>query len=211
MAGAAHLPSFMEEGFAFGHTEGGVRLGAAKVMLTMTTGVLNPSMEELHRIVAEAHGSGFQVAIHAVEMEAVEAAIDAIKAQSRDPGAPRRHRIEHCSECPPRLVEKLARYGITVATQPGFIYYSGERYLSEVEGERMPWLYPIGSLTGRGRAAGRRLRRARLAAGPDHRDLRRRHAPFGVRPSCASQRGGRRGRCPAVVYAWQRLRVLPGA
>ena len=47
MAGAAHLPRFLEEGFAFGHTGPGMRLGAAKVMLTMTTGSLNPSMEEL--------------------------------------------------------------------------------------------------------------------------------------------------------------------
>ena len=158
MAGATHLGGFLEEGFAFGHKGNGMRLGAAKIMLTMTTGSLNPSREELHNIVGDAHRSGFQVAIHAVEMEAVEAAIEAIRLNSRDSGAVRRHRIEHCSECPPHLVEMLAGYGITVATQPGFIYYSGERYLSEVEKERQPWLYPIGSL----RAAG-----VPLAAGSD--------------------------------------------
>ena len=158
MAGATHLEGFLEEGFAFGHSGVGMRLGAAKVVLTMTTGSLNPSREELHAIVGDAHRSGFQVAIHAVEMEAVEAAIEAIRLNSRDSGAARRHRIEHCSECPPHLVEKLARFGITVVTQPGFIYYSGERYLSEVEEDRQPWLYPIGSL----QAAG-----VPLAAGSD--------------------------------------------
>ena len=158
MAGASHLRGFLEEGLAFGHMGSGMQLGAAKVMLTMTTGSLNPSREELHNIVGDAHRSGFQVAIHAVEMEAVEAAIEAIRLNSRDFAAARRHRIEHCSECPPRLVENLARYGITVVTQPGFIYYSGERYLSEVEEDKQPWLYPIGSL----QAAG-----VPLAAGSD--------------------------------------------
>ncbi len=150
MAGASHLPRFLEEGCAFGYTGTGIRLGAAKVMLTTTTGSLNPPREELHRIVGEAHRSGFQVAIHAVEMEAVEAAIEAISLQTQSSGTPLRHRIEHCSECPPHLVERIARGGITVATQPGFVYYSGERYLSEVAEERQAWLYPIGSLSAAG-------------------------------------------------------------
>ncbi len=150
MAGASHLTRFLEEGFAFGHAGPGMRLGAAKVMLTMTTGSLNPSREELHRIVGDAHRSGFQVAIHAVEMEAVEAAVEAIRQQTHDSGSSLRHRIEHCSECPPHLVERLDASGITVVTQPGFIYYSGERYLSEVSEERQPWLYAIGSLNAAG-------------------------------------------------------------
>ena len=150
MAGASHLSRFLEEGFAFGYAGPGIRLGAAKVMLTMTTGSLNPPREELHRIVGEAHRSGFQVAIHAVEMEAVEAAIEAISLQTKESGTTLRHRIEHCSECPPLLVERIARGGITVVTQPGFVYYSGERYLSEVAGERRAWLYAIGSLSAAG-------------------------------------------------------------
>ena len=158
MAGASHLGSFIKEGFVFGHPGNGMQLGAAKVMLTMTTGSLNPSREELQAIVGYAHSSGFQVAIHAVEMEAVEAAIEAIRLAAGESSQARRHRIEHCSECPPHLVERLARCGISVVTQPGFIYYSGERYLSEVEEERRAWLYPIGSL----KAAG-----VPLAAGSD--------------------------------------------
>ena len=93
MAGAANLQGFLQEGFAFGHSSHGMRLGAAKVVATMTTGSLRPSREELHRMVGAAHRSGFQVAIHAVEMEAVEAAIEAIgsAAQGRGP-APAPHR-----------------------------------------------------------------------------------------------------------------------
>ena len=151
MAGAGHVPRFLHEGFTFGYGAHGLRLGSAKIVVTMTTGALQPPREELRRLVREAHLGGFQVAIHAVEAEAVEEAIEAIRLgmEGNTAGA-LRHRIEHCSECPPHLIKKLARNGITVVTQPGFLYYSGERYLAEVPGDRLPWLYPIGSL----RAAG---------------------------------------------------------
>ena len=159
MAGMGHLAGFLREGLAFGSGGPGLRLGAAKMVATMTTGVLHPHREELRRLVSEAQGSGFQVAIHAVESEAVEEAIEAIGQGAQGmPANAFRHRIEHCSECPPHLIERLVRHGITVVTQPAFIYYNGERYLSEVSAERMPWLYPIGSL----RAGG-----VPLAAGSD--------------------------------------------
>ncbi|MBF8267810.1 MAG: Amidohydro 3 protein [Dehalococcoidia bacterium] len=159
MAGAGHLPRFLSEGLAFGSGGSGLRLGAAKIVLTMTTGVMYPPREELHRLVREAHRSGFQVALHAVEAEAVEEAIEAIHqgAQGRPAGA-LRHRIEHCSECPPHLIERMVRDGVTVVTQPAFIYHGGERYLSHVPSDTLPWLYPIGSL----KAAG-----IPLAAGSD--------------------------------------------
>jgi predicted amidohydrolase YtcJ len=159
MAGASHVPRFLQQGFTFGYGVHGLRLGAAKIVVTMTTGTLQPSREELRRLVRDAHLGGFQVAIHAVEAEVVEEAIDAIRlgVEGSVPGA-LRHRIEHCSECPPHLMEKLASNGITVVTQPGFVYYSGERYLADVPGDRLSWLYPIGSM----QAAG-----VPLAAGSD--------------------------------------------
>ena len=159
MVGANHLSQFLVEGFSFGYRAHGLRLGSAKIMVTMTAGSLQPSGEELRALVREAQLAGFQVAIHAVEAEAVEEAIDAISfATEGSTAGALRHRIEHCSECPPHLIDKLARSGISVATQPGFLYYSGERYLAEVSADRLPWLYPIGSM----RAAG-----IPLAAGSD--------------------------------------------
>jgi len=35
---------------------------------------------------------------------------------------------------------------IVVSTQPGFLYYNGQRYLSEVDQRYKEFLYPIGSL-----------------------------------------------------------------
>ena len=154
MAGAAHLPDFLREGFAFGYESGGMRLGAAKIMLTLTTGSLSPSIEELAFTVERAAQSGFPVAIHAVEAEAVEAAVEAICRLGQGRASGLRHRIEHCSECPPWLAERIAACGITVVTQPGFVYHSGDRYLAEVDEERQPWLYVIGSLRARGVSVG---------------------------------------------------------
>ena len=208
MAGASHLTRFLEEGFAFGQSGPGMRLGAAKVVLTMTTGSLNPSREKLHTIVGDAHRSGFQVAIHAIEMEAVEEAIEAIRLQTQESGTGRRHRIEHCSECPPHLIERLSGCGITVVTQPSFIYYSGERYLAEVAGDRLPWLYPHRLSERQRRCAGRRLRRPGRSTGPHHWNLRGSDASGRVGRHGASQRGSERGGCLAYVYAWKRLCVL---
>jgi predicted amidohydrolase YtcJ len=117
----------------------------------MTAGSLSPSRDELHRLVKETHLCGFQVAIHAVEAEAVEEAADAIHFAIGDNVFNElRHRIEHCSECPTHIIEKLVHNGIIVATQPGFLYHNGERYLADVPSDRLPWLYPIGSMMANG-------------------------------------------------------------
>jgi predicted amidohydrolase YtcJ len=57
-----------------------------------------------------------------------------------------RHRIEHCSVCPPPLLQRIRDSGITVVTQPTFVYYNGDRYLSTVPDGEQPYLYPIGSM-----------------------------------------------------------------
>ncbi len=61
------------------------------------------------------------------------------------PQGERRHRLEHCSVCPPRLLRRLKAVKALVVTQPAFIYYSGERYLSDVPEAQLPWLYRTGS------------------------------------------------------------------
>ena len=148
MAGESHLKSFADLGQEPGFGGDTLRLGAVKIVLTLTTGTLSPDVEELRRVVLLAHERGFQIAIHAVEEEAVEAVADAlIYAQSALPRQDARHRVEHCSECPPRIVQKLKAGGALVVTQPSFIYHVGEKYLSLVEERLLPHLYPVGSLT----------------------------------------------------------------
>ena len=121
-------------------------LWGVKIVLEEATGRLNPSPEELDFQVSRAHALGIPVAIHAVEQEAVEAAASALERVLHADPRSLRHRIEHCAECPPPLQQRLARLRVTVVTQPPFIYYRGDKYLSQVLPEVLPYLYPTGSL-----------------------------------------------------------------
>lgn len=129
----------------------GLRLGAVKMILDETTGLLYPGEDELIEQVLRAIQAGFQVAIHAIEEGAVAAAARALEhALLRAPGRGHRHRVEHCSVCPPPLLKRVKDARAIVVTQPAFIYYSGERYLATVPREQLPWLYRIGSFVSEG-------------------------------------------------------------
>ena len=142
MLGLHALADFKERGLYYSYGDSGLRLGAVKFTLDETSGRLNPSQGELNEGVFQAHQAGFQVAIHAVEEGTVEAAAIALEHCLRlNPKADHRHRLEHCSVCPPPLLRRLKAIKAVVVTQPAFIYYSGERYLSDVPDTQLPWLY----------------------------------------------------------------------
>jgi hypothetical protein len=131
--------------------ENQLRLGAIKIILDDTTGRLNPSQSELNAMVFEVHHAGQQIAIHALEEKAVNAACEAIQfAIEKSPAKDHRHRIEHCAVCPPELARKIASLGITVVTQPAFIYFHGERYRDTVPDQQLKHLYPIRTLLDEG-------------------------------------------------------------
>lgn len=129
-----------------GWGEGEVPVRGVKIVLDETTGRLHPPQEELNQMVLAVHRAGLPVAIHALEEAAIEAAAQAMgRALSLLP-RPHRHRIEHCSVCPPPLAQKLRGLGVVVVTQPAFIYYNGEKYLSAVPSPQLPHLYPLRAL-----------------------------------------------------------------
>ena len=147
MAGASYLQSFLDAGIMPGSGIDDPGVAAVKLVLSLTTGALQPDLEELMDIVLSCHGRGFQLAFHAVEEEAVEAVADALlAAQATIPRPDARHRIEHCSECPPHIMKKVQRSRALVVTQPSFIYHNGEKYLSMVDERLLPHLYPVASL-----------------------------------------------------------------
>jgi predicted amidohydrolase YtcJ len=132
-----------------------LRSGGVKIILGRVSGALHPCQEELNEEVAAIHDAGRQVVIHAVEEPEIEAACDAISyALHRLPRRDHRHRIDHCSVCPPHLLRRIADLGITVVTQPSFIYFSGDRYLKTVAEEQRAHLYAIGSMLGHGLRVG---------------------------------------------------------
>ena len=153
MAGLSEsrLGEFSKAGLVLGSGSDSLRLGHAKIMVTFTTGIMSPDADQLGELVTIAHEKGFPVAIHAVEQEAIEAAVRVIQTSrpvrehrvTSTPG----DRIEHCSECPPELVNQVRRSGATVVSQPGFIYWQGSEYNDRVAPGLWPHLYPVGELT----------------------------------------------------------------
>lgn len=153
MPGVGHLDGFVEAGLTFGAGDEWLRVGHVKAMLTLTSGDLHPPLDVLHQRLARAVHQGFPAAVHAVEAEAIVAALEVLRGMHGS-----RHRIEHASECPGWLAHELAAAGVTVVTQPGFVYWNGDRYVREVEPERQEELYAFRTL----REAG-----VRLGAGSD--------------------------------------------
>jgi predicted amidohydrolase YtcJ len=150
MIGVSHIFEFSKLGLNFGAGNRELKIGATKIMLTEPGGQLHPGVTEIREIVADLHQRGFQVAIHAVNSDAVSAAAGAIKlATSQSASRPAnevRHRIEHCSELPPDVLRRVIASGAVVVTQPGFIFSSGQRYAADISIRNQQWLYRIGAL-----------------------------------------------------------------
>ena len=96
-----------------------------------------PGLDDLTATVAGAHRAGRPVAVHAASRATVVLALAALETAGVHPG----DRIEHASVTPPELVGWMARLGVTVVTQPGFVAAHGDRYLDEVDPDDQPWLY----------------------------------------------------------------------
>jgi len=89
--------------------------GAERVAMRSGGGVWRTTREELRDLVAKATAAGLQVAAHAIGDAAIEAMCDAVEAGG---GTGLRHRVEHCTICPPDLQERLARLGMVAVMQP---------------------------------------------------------------------------------------------
>ncbi|OGO06993.1 MAG: hypothetical protein A2Y92_04175 [Chloroflexi bacterium RBG_13_57_8] len=146
MSGAPHWRDLQKVGLTTGSGDNLMRLGAVKIMVEE-----KPDQAGLDALALEVHRAGFQLAFHAIAEGTVNAAVTALESAGRhSPVKARRHRIEHCSECPPYLLERIQKMGAVIVTQPPFIYYSGERYLATVPSIQQPWLYRVKSLLEKG-------------------------------------------------------------
>ena len=124
MVGAEAFSQVREAGLTAFDRSGQVRLGSIKIMLHESGGELYPAPDDLAEMVWQVHRHGFQVAIHAVEEAPVCAALEAIQqALERLPRHDHRHRIEHCTLCPPPFLDTLAETGCAVVMQPGFLHF----------------------------------------------------------------------------------------
>jgi predicted amidohydrolase YtcJ len=89
--------------------------GAERVAMRSGGGTWRTSPDELRELVARATGAGLQVAAHAIGDGAIEAMCDAVEAAG---GMPLRHRVEHCTICPPDLQVRLGKLGMVAVMQP---------------------------------------------------------------------------------------------
>src|SRR6266705_3973945 len=89
--------------------------GAERVATRAGGGVWRTTPEELRDLVGRATAAGLQVAAHAIGDAAIEAMCDAVEAAH---GQHLRHRVEHCTICPPDLQSRLARLGLVAVMQP---------------------------------------------------------------------------------------------
>jgi predicted amidohydrolase YtcJ len=144
MLGMKGFDEYKQQPYRFRDDESGLRTGSVKIIVHEITGSLEPNQERLNGMVLEIHKTGLQAVLHAVEEKTIEAACDAIEyALKQIPRHDHRHRIEHCSVCPPALVKRIGDLGIVVVTQPAFLYYSGDRYLETVPPGQLENIYPI--------------------------------------------------------------------
>jgi predicted amidohydrolase YtcJ len=144
---------------------GRVTLGPVKVVLDDAT---LPAAAELAAQVSDAHGCGLAVAVHCVTAEQLVVAVAAFEQAAPAP-AGTADRIEHAGVVPPGYAASLARLGLAVVTQPGFLHARGDDYQRHVPAAEQGWLYPCASLLRAGVA---------VAAGSD--------APFGPASPWAS-------------------------
>ena len=137
---ASNLRTAKQLGLSTGFGDEWVRLGSVKIFTDgslgartaaldapynddpMNSGVIIYGQEQLDEIVAEAQGSDFQVAVHAIGDRAIGMSLEAVgKAVSGAPRKQLRHRIEHASVLNPELIKRLRESGLIVTVQPHFV------------------------------------------------------------------------------------------
>ena len=121
---------------------GRVMVGPMKVILDDAT---LPSAAELASRIREAHGHGRGAAVHCVTADQLVVAVAAFE-QAGPVESGIADRIEHAGIVPPGYATHLARLGLAVVTQPGFIQNRGDDYLRHVPEAERGWLYPCASL-----------------------------------------------------------------
>jgi hypothetical protein len=109
-------------------------------------GILVWSEDELEKMIGEAHSRAIQLAVHCIGDRMAHIVLDTLaRAMNGAPRRDHRHRLEHASVMPPRLVRRAKELGLIMSVQPPFIY-SEKEWLGKRLGERVNYTYPFRSM-----------------------------------------------------------------
>lgn len=96
----------------------------------------------MRKAIVDGHAAGWQLAVHAIGDHAMDLAMDSFEeAFDVAPGRKARHRIEHGGAIRPDQIERVAQLGLTIVTQPSFIYDSAHDFADVLGADRADWLY----------------------------------------------------------------------
>ncbi|MGW0593255.1 amidohydrolase family protein [Streptosporangium sp. NPDC002607] len=87
-----------------------------------------PTLDELTGRIRAAHAAGRAVAVHCVTREALVLLLVALDDAGSLPG----DRVEHAALVPAELAPEMARLGLRVVTQPGFLAHRGDDFLRDL-------------------------------------------------------------------------------
>ncbi|MDM7956663.1 amidohydrolase family protein [Blastomonas sp.] len=128
------------------------KIGALKLLYDETDW---PDTHIVAARIVEARRQGRNVAAHCTTAAELVLYLAALEESG---GARTGDRIEHGSMIPHSMIPDIARAGLTVVTQPGFVHDRGDRYLAQIPAHEIDDLYRLSSLRDAGVA---------LAAGSD--------------------------------------------
>ena len=107
------------------------------------------TQEEASEIIIKAHNAGYNITAHAVGDAAVEIVVTAIEQAMKQNPRSCRHRIEHCALTDEELLNRIAKAGIVVISNPGFFNENAEAYV-QYYGERVNYMFPLKSYREKG-------------------------------------------------------------
>ena len=101
-----------------------------------------PDFDEFVSTITESHRNQRNIAVHCVTEVELVYTLSALSTAGTLAG----DRIEHASVIPPALIEQLNELGLTVVTQPNFVYERGDAYLEDIPSDEHSFLYRTASL-----------------------------------------------------------------
>lgn len=105
-----------------------------------------PPLDDVVARIRLARSWGRPVAVHCVTAAELALTLAAFEAAESAPG----DRIEHGGMIPADAIAAIVRLGLTIVTQPGFVFERGDRYLAEIDPREHDELYRCASLLAAG-------------------------------------------------------------